>query len=48
MDVYQEALKLHKSLQGKIGTYNKVEVNSAEELSLVYSPGVAFHRIIIY
>ena len=41
MDYYKESLKLHKSHKGKIEIKNKIEVNSQDDLSLVYSPGVA-------
>ena len=37
----QEALKLHKDNQGKLGVYSKVAVENADDLSLAYSPGVA-------
>jgi malate dehydrogenase (oxaloacetate-decarboxylating) len=36
-----EALKMHKEHQGKLGVYSKVPVHNAKELSLAYSPGVA-------
>lgn len=37
----EKALKLHEEIQGKISTELKTELNNADELSLVYSPGVA-------
>ncbi|AVX30338.1 malate dehydrogenase (oxaloacetate-decarboxylating) [Carboxydocella thermautotrophica] len=37
----EEALKLHREYQGKLGVYSKVPVRDARELSLAYSPGVA-------
>lgn len=40
MDIYEEALKLHKDKKGKITTALRGEVN-AETLKLFYSPGVA-------
>ncbi|MFT6216296.1 MAG: malate dehydrogenase (oxaloacetate-decarboxylating) [Roseivirga sp.] len=40
-DVYKESITLHKKLKGKIEISNKMEVNSKEDLSLLYSPGVA-------
>lgn len=40
-DVYQESLFLHEKLRGKIKTTNKMNVFTQEDLSLVYSPGVA-------
>ncbi|MFY0762276.1 malic enzyme-like NAD(P)-binding protein [Metabacillus dongyingensis] len=36
-----EALKMHKDNQGKLGVYSKVPVRDANDLSLAYSPGVA-------
>ncbi len=41
MDYYKESVKLHEKLKGKIAIANKVEVETKEDLSLVYSPGVA-------
>ncbi len=38
---YVESLLLHEHLQGKISVESKVEIHSAHDLSLVYSPGVA-------
>ena len=37
----ERALELHEKLQGKISTELKTDLNSKEDLSLVYSPGVA-------
>lgn len=36
-----EALQLHRDHQGKIALLSKVQVSSARDLSLAYSPGVA-------
>ena len=41
MNLKEEALKLHKANHGKLETKSKVSVNSKEDLSLVYTPGVA-------
>jgi len=41
MDYAKESLKLHKEWKGKIEVTAKVPVNSAEDLSLAYTPGVA-------
>ena len=41
MDVYQKALECHRQWQGKLDYRSKVEIKSAAELSLAYSPGVA-------
>lgn len=38
---HQDSLKLHKQLKGKIRVVPKIDVRTKEELSLVYSPGVA-------
>lgn len=40
-DIYEESVKLHEQLRGKIDITNKMDVNSKEDLSLLYSPGVA-------
>jgi malate dehydrogenase (oxaloacetate-decarboxylating) len=37
----EEAIQLHREHRGKISVQSKVSVNSAEDLSLAYSPGVA-------
>ncbi len=39
--LYEESLKMHKDQQGKIEVNSKVELNTAKDLSLAYSPGVA-------
>ncbi|EOA3903997.1 NADP-dependent malic enzyme [Bacillus cytotoxicus] len=39
--INERSLLLHKELVGKIEITSKVEVNSAEDLSLTYTPGVA-------
>ncbi|NMC55805.1 MAG: NADP-dependent malic enzyme [Eubacteriaceae bacterium] len=41
MDIFEKSLQLHKQLGGKIATEMKISANNADELSLVYSPGVA-------
>ncbi|NRA51994.1 MAG: NADP-dependent malic enzyme [Phaeodactylibacter sp.] len=41
MDYFKESLYLHQYLKGKIRTTPKMDVRSKEDLSLVYSPGVA-------
>lgn len=40
-DLNQRALELHEQLQGKISTELKTPLRNKEDLSLVYSPGVA-------
>lgn len=37
----EKALDIHRSLQGKLEVTSKGEVNTMEDLSLLYSPGVA-------
>ncbi|MDX9872486.1 MAG: malic enzyme-like NAD(P)-binding protein [Clostridia bacterium] len=41
MDYNQEALKLHKELQGKLEVISKVPVTNKDDLSIAYTPGVA-------
>lgn len=41
MDYYKESLNLHKRLKGKIRVDAKMDVRTIDDLSLVYSPGVA-------
>lgn len=41
MDYGKEALRLHAQHKGKICVNGKVEVNTPEDLSLAYTPGVA-------
>ncbi len=41
MTVYEQALKLHEEWNGKLETTSKCPLNSREDLSLAYTPGVA-------
>lgn len=41
MDYYAEALKLHEQHQGKIAVASKVPVETADDMSIAYTPGVA-------
>lgn len=41
MDYAKEALKKHKEWQGKLHVVNKMEINSHDDLSIAYTPGVA-------
>ncbi len=41
MDFFKESLKLHEALRGKIGVHTKFDIRSTQDLSLVYTPGVA-------
>lgn len=41
MDYYEEALKLHEQAKGKIEITSKVPLNSRDDMSRAYTPGVA-------
>lgn len=41
MNYFEESLKLHEEKQGKISITSKVKVETREDLSLAYTPGVA-------
>ena len=41
MNLREEALKLHRENKGKLATKSKVDVKTKDDLSLVYTPGVA-------
>ncbi|NLY48064.1 MAG: NADP-dependent malic enzyme [Clostridiales bacterium] len=41
MNYYEESLKLHEKYRGKIEVKSKVSVNTREDLSIAYTPGVA-------
>lgn len=41
MSVYDESLKLHERVRGKLEVVSRVEVNTSEDMSLAYTPGVA-------
>src|SRR3990167_3237886 len=41
MNIIKKALALHKKLGGKIAVIGKMTVKNREDLSLVYTPGVA-------
>ena len=41
MDVKEKSLKLHEQLNGKLEVVSKKEVKTNEDLSLLYTPGVA-------
>ena len=45
---YEESLELHRKHKGKIAIRSKVPVNTSEDLSTVYSPGVAAPCLAIY
>ena len=41
MDYYKESVKLHKKIKGKLDIVSSTPVETKEDLSLIYSPGVA-------
>ena len=41
MNIYEEALEMHKKYVGKIDVISKVKTENEHDLSLAYSPGVA-------
>lgn len=41
MNYYEESLKLHEEKQGKISVTSKVKIETRDDLSLAYTPGVA-------
>lgn len=41
MDYYKEALRLHEEKKGKLAVISKVPVETKEDLSVAYTPGVA-------
>lgn len=42
MDLKEQSLKLHKDAKGKIATVSKVKLETKDDLSLAYTPGVAY------
>lgn len=40
-DIFEDSLNLHRYLKGKIVVRNKMDIFTKEQLSMVYSPGVA-------
>ena len=41
MNVFEKALEMHYELEGKIEVISRAKIESSEDLSLAYSPGVA-------
>ncbi|MGG7179219.1 NAD(P)-dependent malic enzyme [Clostridium paraputrificum] len=41
MTIYEEALKFHEELKGKLEIKSRCSINNANDLSLAYTPGVA-------
>ena len=42
MDLKEESLKLHKEKNGKLEVKSKVKIENQHDLSLAYTPGVAY------
>ena len=41
MNIYEESLKFHKELKGKLEISSRVKIKDEKDLSLAYTPGVA-------
>ncbi|MBC8060336.1 MAG: NAD-dependent malic enzyme [Clostridiaceae bacterium] len=41
MTIYEESLKYHEELKGKLEVKSRCHINNADDLSLAYTPGVA-------
>ena len=41
MDIYEESLKFHAELKGKLEIKSRATINNSKDLSLAYTPGVA-------
>lgn len=41
MTIYDESVRFHEKMQGKIEVMSRVEVNTSQDMSLAYTPGVA-------
>lgn len=41
MNIYEESIKFHKEIRGKIEIVSRVKVENEKDLSLAYTPGVA-------
>lgn len=41
MNIYEESLKFHKELKGKLEISSRVKIENEKDLSLAYTPGVA-------
>lgn len=48
MDVMKKSLEMHELNKGKMGVFSKIPLNTKEDLSLAYSPGVAAPCVEIY
>jgi len=40
-EIEQQSLTVHQQLRGKIGSFNKMPIQSTDDLSVAYTPGVA-------
>ena len=47
MDINKKSLEMHRALKGKLGIVSRVKVESREDLSLAYTPGVAEPCLVI-
>ncbi|MBQ8041340.1 MAG: NADP-dependent malic enzyme, partial [Lachnospiraceae bacterium] len=47
MDIRQESLKKHYEWNGKIEVVSRARINTKEDLSLAYTPGVAEPCLVI-
>ena len=41
MNIYEESLKFHEELHGKLEVKSRAKINNSKDLSLAYTPGVA-------
>ncbi len=41
MTIYDESVRFHEKMRGKIEVVSRVEVNTSQDMSLAYTPGVA-------
>jgi malate dehydrogenase (oxaloacetate-decarboxylating) len=41
MDIYERSLKRHRETQGKISVTSRMRLESQDDLSIAYTPGVA-------
>ena len=41
MNIYEESLKFHEELKGKLEVKSRAPINNSQDLSLAYTPGVA-------
>lgn len=41
MNIYEESLKFHEELKGKLEIKSRAKINNSKDLSLAYTPGVA-------